>query len=792
MSRSGVDYLNGGTRGLPQLITSLVGRARETTDVLNLIGRPDVRLVTLVGPGGVGKTRLATHIADQAADLFADGAAFVNLAAITDPALVPTLIAATLGLPDRGPLPCNQILLSHVASKEMLLVLDNLEHILEATPLISELLLGAPGVTILATSRVLLRLSGEHAYPVPPLDVPNVTEATALDSLELSDAMRLFVDRARAVRPSLELTQSTALAIAQICQLLDGLPLAIELAAARANVLSPQAMAARLERRLPLLTGGARDRPQRQQTMRDAIAWSYDLLSSDEQALFRRLSVFAGSFSLEAAESASQCLEPLELDVLEGIGSLVDKSLLRTAEREDDAPRFAMLQTIREFAQDKLDSAGERAEAEAAHAGWFLDLARRVDREYYTAAEPEWVWRLQPERPNFRAALAWYLAHDPRGQFLELSALIGRLWYKWERYSEGRKWLEQASAIAEKAGPSTSRALILDNLAKLTVVQTEGLSPATSLITRSLADWRAVDDARGIARETVTLAELYRFERDAERAVPLYEEGLARLEALGTEDFWISTARRGLATVELQRGNTDRAESLFRESLDAARASGSAWAITTALYGVGLSASVRGNHLESLPLFRESLAVAWELRDRVAVALALPALAEAMIAAGQPERAAQLFGATAAVSAILTSEGLGLPPSMAGHDGSIAALRTRIGEAAYDTAWSAGRHNSVGSAVAMAISLAERTMAELAGAVNGSGGPRAAALPGGLSEREAEVLRLAASGLSTHQMADRLFLSPNTIRAHLHRIYAKLEITNRAEATRYATDHGLL
>jgi predicted ATPase/DNA-binding CsgD family transcriptional regulator len=776
---------NAGLRGSPQTITSLVGRARETTAVIDLIDRPEVRLVTLVGPGGVGKTRLAIHVAQAAAELFPDGATFVNLAAVTDPALVATVVGAVLGVPDRGQASCTEQLTLHVAQMRMLLVLDNLEHLLPAAQLISDLLATSPGLTVLATSRVVLRLSGEHAFPVPPLNVPKVTPAVSMEQLAASDAVQLFLDRAQAVRPSLELTEATAIAIARICQLLDGLPLAIELAAARANMLSPQAMVARLERRLPLLTSGARDRPLRQQTMRDAIAWSYDLLPPDEQALFRRLSILVGGFSIDAAEAVGA---DLQIDVFEGIGSLVDKSLLRPVDHDDESARFLMLETVREYGLERLAADGERRVVEETHADWYLRLAQRVQQDFFAPNEPGWMSRLAIERPNFRAALSWFLENEPRGRFLDLSAVLGRFWYKWERFTEGRRWLEQAAAIAQESGPSHALATILDNLGKLVGLQ-ENMPLAADYFAKSLAVWREIGDKRGIAREVVTLAEGYRLREEIEPAIPLYEEGLKLLQGLEGEGVWISTALRGLATVELLGGHTDRAEQLFRESLAIARESGATWALTTALHGVGQIASERGNHAESIAAFRESLTIAWQLRDRVAVVLTMPALADALAAAGEPERAAQVFGAALSVSDGLTPEAEGMPPLLAKYDTHISTLRTRLGEAAFQAAWSIGGGRSIESAVALATELAGQA---LAGLTNAGSTAQARALPGGLSEREAEVLRLAAAGLTNADIADRLFLSPHTIRAHLQRIYTKLDIANRAEAVRYAVDHGLV
>jgi non-specific serine/threonine protein kinase len=776
-----------GVRGVPHATTSLVGRTGEAAAILALVADAGVRLITLVGPGGVGKTRLAAVVAQHAPDQFPDGVAFVDLAAITDPALVPTVISATLGLPDRGPDSCSTVLINHVSPRRMLLVLDNLEHLLPAVSLVSDLLAAAPGLTVLATSRVLLRLSGEHAYPVPPLDVPTVRPGALLDQFAQSDAVRLFLDRARAVRPALELNDETAKAIARICELLDGLPLAIELAAARANVLSPQAMVSRLERRLPLLTGGARDRPLRQQTMQDAIAWSFDLLTADEQALFRRLSIFVGSFTLGAAEAVTGAFNQPGIDVLEGIGSLVDKSLLRAWDDDDESPRFAMLETIREYALEQLEQAGEAAATADAHADWFLALAGRADAVSYTPGAPAWYGRLKPDRPNFRAALAWLHAHDPDHRFIELSALLGRFWYKWERFTEGLTWLEAAVAIARRQAPSRTRAELLDNLGKLTSVRTRHMSPI-AYFAESLETWVAVGDARGIARETITLAEGYRLAMDAERAIPLYERGLELISAFPAETSWRSTALRGLATVQLQRGNVDRAEQLFEQSFAVALESDVAWSIGTAHHGLGQIASLRGHHAAAITHFVASIRIMRDLHDRLALLLAIPALGDALVQAAQFERAAHIFGASDAFSETLPDVE-GTREMLSCYVPVIATARARLGQAAYSTAWAIGRGQPVADLVAFALAQAQAALADLAGQVPE---PRRPALPGGLSEREAEVLRLAAAGLSNVEMAERLYLSPHTIRAHLQRIYAKLEVENRAAAVRFAVENGMV
>jgi non-specific serine/threonine protein kinase len=776
-----------GVRGLPHATTSLVGRTGEAAAILERISDSDARLITLVGPGGVGKTRLASYVALQALDKFPDGATFVNLAAISDPALVPTVIGATLGLPDRGPSSCSALLINFVTPKRMLLVLDNVEHLLPGVALISDLLAAAPGLIVLATSRVLLRLSGEHAYPVPPLSVPNVRAGMSLDQLTQSDAVRLFLDRARAVRPALALNDETAAAIARICQLLDGLPLAIEFAAARSNVLSPQAMVSRLERRLPLLTGGARDRPLRQQTMQDAIAWSFDLLTPDEQALFRRLSIFVSSFTLEAAEAVTGAFDRIGIDILEGAASLVDKSLLISIDQEGESPRFAMLETGRAFGLEQLRQSGEADHAAEAHAAWFLHLASLAEADSYTSRHPAWIVKLEPDRPNFRATLAWLREHDPGGGFVKLSGDLGRVWYKWERYTEGLRWLEEAAKIARSQPPSRARALILDNLGKLNSILGKN-SQSIEYFTESLEAWTELGDLLGIATQTIILGEGYRLSERDDEAIRHYERGLELISEFPDMTQWRSTAMRGLATVELRRENIDRAEELLTEAFAIAQESEMPWTVATAHHGLSQVASMRGRHGEAIAHFVESMRIMRDLNDPISLLFTLPALAEALVHAGQLERAARLFGATDTYLETIP-EADGLADLMACHEPAIASVRMRLGGPAFTEAWSIGRGQPASEVVAFAFDEAD--VAAAAVSIPGPP-PGRATLPGGLSEREAEVLRLAAAGLSNGEMAERLYLSPHTIRAHLQRIYAKLEVENRAAAVRFAVENGLV
>jgi predicted ATPase/DNA-binding CsgD family transcriptional regulator len=782
---------------LPVQLTPLVGREREIAAVAAALARSEVRLLTLSGAGGIGKTRIAIQAAHQVADRFADGVCFVSLATIGDAGLVAATIAQAVGLREIGDRPSLDGLKIFLRERELLLVLDNFEQVVAAAPLLTELLGACPGMTALVTSRATLRVHGEHDFPVPPLSLPSEERGVGSEQNDSSphsplltshsEAVRLFVERAQAVRPEFELNDDNAAAVAEIVRRLDGLPLAIELAAARAKVLAPNALLARLENRLTLLTGGARDLPDRQRTMRDAIAWSHDLLSGDAQVLFRRLAVFAGGFSLEAAEEALG-----EAAVLDGLASLVDQSLLRQEAGPGGELRFRMLETVREYGLEQLAASGEGNEFRARHAAWFMALAERAAADFLRGEDVDWSARLLAEQDNLRAALHWAVETGEGETAQRLAGALIWFWFNRGQFREGRGWLARARAIGGTEIPPAVRARTLFADGMLAHYQGDD-AHAVPILEEGLALGRQGGDPTDLGRALLLLGVIAEDTGGYERAVPLLEEARTLFAANGAQ-LWHANARVHLGVVAFGRRDDEVAYAHGEAALAIYRGVGDRLGVAVgtaaALNCLGLVATARGDAARAGAHLRAALEQRAALGDRWGVADSLASLAALAAASRQPERAARLFGAAEAMR-----EAIAVPlalPERAVFEAAIARARAGLPEVAFAAAWAAGRALSLEDAVGEALLADGATEVRRTPQPTGSGAQPSGDAESLLTPREVEVLRLLAAGQSDREIGETLSISPRTAMRHVANIYAKLDVGSRAAATAYAIRHGLV
>ena len=623
------------TQQLPTPPTPLVGRRLEVAAVCALLQRDDVRLVTLTGPGGTGKTRLALAAATE----LGDDVVFVDLSFVRDPALLGPSIAQTLGLAEGGA-PVEETLVEHLRSKKTVLLLDNLEQLLPDVQLVSELLGGAPQLLVLATSRAPLRLAGEHEYPVPPLALP--PDGADFEALAANDAVRLFAARARAVDPEFELDDENVGAVAAVCERLDGLPLAIELAAARSKLLPPEAMNRRLDQSLDLLVGGAQDLPDRQRTLRATLEWSHGLLDEAERTLLARLAVFSGGWTLEVAEAV--CSEG-GLDVLHALASLVDKSLVRRVRRPAGEIRFVMLETIREFATELLEASGNAEELRRRHCEEILARAEEGSAQWHAGVDPqESLFRvLDPDLDNLHAALAWSAA---AGEIeLEVRLAVAARWY-WAlkgHLGDARRAFE--GIFERSAGaPKELRALALVHGAIFPLRQGE-TKRAAALLQESVDLYRALGDEEGIARATAELGGVAIADQDLDRAGALYAEAVPLFRSQGKLSR-LAASLGNLGTIAHMRGDLETAVVYYAEAIDASRTAGDEDGAAVNFHNLGRSELARGRLEEGLAALRESLAIGRRLGYREVIAYCLGGLAELAMIEEDAMRAATLLGAS--------------------------------------------------------------------------------------------------------------------------------------------------
>jgi len=639
--------LDSRSHNLPVQPTPLIGRERTSAAACALLRRAEVRLLTLTGPGGTGKTRLGLQVAADLLEDFESGVFFVPLAAIRDPALVVSGIARTLGIQEKASQVLLDSLKESLQDKQMLLVLDNFEQVVAAAPLVAEVLATCSRLKCLVTSRVVLRLSGEHEFPVPPLELPDTRRLPDIDTLSQYAAVELFIQRALAVKLDFQVDNANAPAVAEICVRLDGLPLAIELAAARLKLLPPQAMLARLGHRLELLRGGARDMPERHQTLRQAIAWSYDLLEASEQTLFRRLAVFARGCTLEAAEAVCQAVDDRaagpgqSLDVLDGVASLVDKSLLRQQEQTSGEPRFRMLETIREYGLECLTASGEEPAVRRAHADYYLALAEAAEPALTGPEQATWLERLEAEHDNLRAALRWAEESGEAASGLRLAGALCQFWLIRGYLREGQERLARLLGLAGASPRTAARAKALTRAGHL-ADNLSDYAAAHAFFEESLAIWRELGDTGGIAAALNDLGWVAWHRNNYTAARALSAESLALWRDLG-DKAGIATSLHNLGWVAYHQGEYAAAHALYQESLGLRRELEDKRGIAFELGGMGRTAHRQGDYRRATALLEEALSLFQEVGVQQLFALASTYLAEVAHDQGNDERATALL-----------------------------------------------------------------------------------------------------------------------------------------------------
>jgi predicted ATPase/DNA-binding CsgD family transcriptional regulator len=816
---------------LPLQVNRFIGREREMTAVRGLLAT--TRLLTLTGAGGSGKTRLALQVATDLLEEFAHGIWWVELAALSDPLLLPQAVASVVGIPERAGYTVTEALSDALRPKHLLLVLDNCEHLLTAcVQLIETLLHTCPTLRVLVTSREAFNITGETIWLVLPLRVPDTYQPLPIEGLMTYEAIQLFVERARSVLPSFSLTPEDASAVVQICRRVDGIPLAIELAAARIRTLSVEQIAARLDDAYRLLTGGSRSALPRQQTLRATMDWSYNLLSAQEQVLFRRLSVFAGSFSLVAAEAICAGEPGEAYDVLDVVSSLIDKSLVLMEQHNGEA-RYRLLETMRQYGQEKLRQADEVASIRRRYCDWYVRFVERPGSETGGRQQFEWLQRLDLEYDNIRAALAWLFEQGEVGPGLRLGSSLWHFWVYRGYLAEGRNVFERI--LKQYSEQTTVRAKALVGTGLLALYQGD-YAQANIFVEESLHLSRALSDREGIAYALNVLGTLAYNKGDYQQAITLHEESLLLLHELGDKRVMVM-ALSGWGLALLSLGEYERARALCEESLALARELGSLQSVAASLTTLAIAVLGQGDYERARVLGEESLAIRQQLGDkgesahtltllgRVAlyqgnyerakeyydeslslrqamgdkegIASALEGLAGVAQGQGQPLSAARLYGAAAALRDAI---GAPLPPTdRASYERMVADVRVHLDAVAFEKAVTEGRAFTLEQAIAVAEQVHVREQVtppsqSTAGATPPTF-PQAPASRGnlfGLTAREIEVLRLVTLGLTTTQIADSLIISPRTADAHLRSIYSKLGVTSRSAATRSSIVHKLV
>lgn len=768
-SRRAIDH-DASRASLPRPLTSLIGRESELGQVKRLL--QGSYLVTLTGPGGSGKTRLCIALAAEVAGDYPDGVYFVPLAPVRDPGLVPSTIAQSIGLQDARDRPLMEHLVSQLRERRLLIVLDNFEHLLAGAPVVAQLLQQTSALRILVTSRSSLRVSGEQECPVPPLAVPDPRTRPTPESLAACDSVRLFTERAAAAVPGFSVNDENAAAIAQIARRLDGLPLAIELAAARVKLLPPEAILPRLEHSLRLLTGGSRDLPGRLQTLRATIAWSYDLLTEGARRLLAACSVFAGGASLEVIETVCDAAVDIGLPVLDGLQELIDQSLLRQVPSPGlPRARYAMLETIREFADERLGQMPEADRIRDAHAAVFLAMVEADGRPHAGLAKKEWLERLDIEHNNIRAALSWYRRHDPPAA-LRLAASMSPFWSLRGHHTEGRQRLGELLGLVPDA--SITRVSAMNGAAWLAIDQGE-YAHAAGLLGECIRISRALDDTVGEGIATVYLGRCELSGLRIADAVPDVERAAALLAGSGDRAaIAFSLLYSGL--IAQFTGQTEAACDLFARCAAMSAELGLEPLSARARQVLGCALLDLGSLSAARAALEEGLPGSMDVGDRWIVPIGLAGFAGHAAKTGRPRLALRLAGAAEAYQ---DASEFTMP-------GPIREMLDR---------WLAPTSSTVGPAAARLLAAGRRLSPEDAVALALANAPEEAWRPGprqALTRREAEVAALAARGLTNRDIAAQLFLSVRTVEVHVDHVLTKLGFRTRSQLAAWAYEEGLL
>lgn len=772
---------------LPVPLTPILGRDTEIDQVLSLLDRDDLRLVTLQGPGGVGKTRLALEVARRTESDFAHGACFVPLAPVRDHTLVPATVARMLGVAENSLVPLAERLKDVLRASHVLLVLDNVEHLADAvSPWLADLLLDCPRLRVLATSRSPLRLSGEQRFLVSPLPVLD-SDAGVLPS---SPAVELFVQRAKAVRPDFELNEVNARFVVAVCHRLDGLPLAIELAAAQVNVLSISEILDRLADQLSLLTPRRHDPVPGLQSMRLAITWSHNLLSPAEQELFRRLSAFTGGFTLDAAESVCTGREygmTREGAVIDLLSSLVDQSLIMRVDKPDGDSRFTMMESVHAYARQQLLAHGETETFAARHAEWCLRLAEIAEHRLVREVDTSWLDVLESEHDNLRAALGWSLdpARNRAGPALRLAGALWLFWFYHSHLSEGRRWLEQAVQMPNASRPG-DRAKALVGLGNLAHSQGDD-GQALDCLTESVAISRALGDRWATAFALSVRGNLSEDGGEYDAARSFFAEANTLFDEAG-DQVNVAVTRYHLGVVAYGQGELELALDQCASALAQARDQNDPWTAANALSYVGLVQIDRKHTPEAANALSEALTLYGQIAATERIVDVFRRVAVLAQVRGEARAAVRLFAAASAIGGRMGAvEAL---PERAAYDRAVGLARRVLLAGEYESAWESGQ--SLGPAEALAEAHACLGSGEWPRRANPGGlDPLKGERITGLSERELAVLRQMADGLSNQQIADGLFLSQRTVAHHVSSVLSKLRVESRTAAVAYAIRHGI-